>query len=199
MNASLVKQKARTIRAFLRIDVSRANLGGVKMKLSNVLCGFLLILAVAMNAQAQEVSAEQEWQIKAEIKELADNYGYYLDHSMVDEYLSIWSEDAIAVDGDRRWQGHDEMRTRVRAPSSTRLAMHVMGTSHIDIIDANHATGVHYATIYAAALEGPREQSEIISMEGIYLVAKYMDEYLLTEDGWKISYRDIDRVFTSLD
>jgi len=89
------------------------------------------------------------------------------------------------------------LRTRIPDPSSTGLTMHMIGTSHIDIIDESHATGVHYATVYRATLEGPREQSEIIQMDGVYLVAKYMDEYLLTDDGWKISYRDIDRVFTS--
>jgi len=36
-------------------------------------------------------------------------------------------------------------------------------------------------------------------MNGVYLVAKYMDEYILTADGWKISKRDIDRTFTSAD
>jgi hypothetical protein len=146
---------------------------------------------------AAQISSQQELLIKMEIKELADNYGYYRDHFMADEYLTIWAEDAVAVDGDRRWQGHEELRTRIPDPSSTGLTMHMIGTSHIDIIDESHATGVHYATVYRATLEGPREQSEIIQMDGVYLVAKYMDEYLLTDDGWKISYRDIDRVFTS--
>ena len=162
------------------------------------LVGVFFITLFFSSLSAAQISSEQEQLIKMEIKELADNYGYYRDHFMADEYLSIWAEDAVAVDGDRRWQGHDELRTRVPLPgSSNRVTMHVMGTSHIDIIDASHATGVHYATIYGGVSDGPREQSEIIQMDGIYLVAKYMDEYLLTEDGWKISYRDIDRVFTS--
>ena len=155
------------------------------------------ILVAAGSAYAADVSPEQEWQIKAEIKQLADNYGYYRDHFMADEYLTIWAEDAIAIDGDRMWQGHEELRTRIPAPTSTGLTMHVMGTSHIDIIDDSHATGTHYATVYRATLEGSREQNEIMQMNGVYLVAKYMDEYVRTEDGWKISRRDIDRTFTS--
>lgn len=169
------------------------------MKLSRELNWLLVGLTFAVTGvQAADISAEQEWQIKAEIKELADNYGYYLDHSMAEEYLTIWAEDAIAIDGERRWQGHDELRTRVREAGSGRVSMHLMGTSHIDIIDASHATGTHYATVYAGSYDGPsRAQSEVIKMDGIYLVAKYMDEYILTEDGWKISRRDIDRTFTS--
>lgn len=159
---------------------------------------FLFCSLFALNVGAQEISAEDEWRIKAELKELADKYGYYRDQFMVEEYLTIWSEDAVAIDGDRRWQGHDELRTRIPDPNtSTGLTMHVMGTSHIEIIDASHATGVHYATVYRGTVDGPREQNEIIDMGGIYLVAKYMDEYVLTEDGWKISFREIDRTFTS--
>lgn len=158
---------------------------------------FLFCCLFSINIGAQEISPNDEWRIKVEIKQLSDNYGYYRDHFMVDEYLSIWAEDAIAIDGDRMWEGHEELRTRVPAPTSTRLSMHVMSTSHIDIIDESHATGVHYATIYGARLDGPREQNEIIETGGVYLIAKYTDEYVLTDEGWKISRREIDRVFSN--
>ena len=160
-----------------------------------ILSCFLLLSAISSSVLAQ-VSPDQEWQIKAEIKQLADNYGFYRDHFMTEEYLTIWAEDAIAIDGDRMWQGHEELRTRIPDPSTASHIMHVMGTSHIDIIDATNATGVHYATIFRAIPEDrPREQSTILEMDGVYLVAKYMDEYILTDDGWKISKRDIDRTF----
>jgi len=97
------------------------------------------ILFVFGSADAADVGSEQEWQIKAEIKQLADNYGYYRDHFMADEYLTIWAEDAIAIDGDRMWRGHDELRTRIPSPDSGRLSMHVMGTSHVEIIDDSRA------------------------------------------------------------
>ncbi len=156
-----------------------------------------VIFSLGSSAHAQQLDAEQQRQIKVEIKELVDNYGYYRDHFMAEEFANLFAEDGKAIDGEKSWQGRDALRARVDAVSRNRLTMHVMGTSHIEIIDANHARGVHYGTIYAKTLEQGREQSEIISMDGIYLVAKYLDEYILTSEGWKFAVRDIDRVFTS--
>jgi len=64
-----------------------------------------------------------------------------------------------------------------------------MSSIHIVPVDADHATGVSYATIYSAP-------AGATTVEGFAVIGEYHDEFRRTPDGWKIQTRVLKSVFS---
>lgn len=156
----------------------------------------LLILAVA-NVQAADMSAEQEWQIKAEIKQLVDRYAMARDNHDAVAYANVFSPNGTLIINGSPYTGRDVLQSRVEAVDPNTLGMHVMSTSQISVIDESHATGIHYATVYGARYPEGHEEGNTVAVPNFSVMGKYHDKYELTSEGWRIAERRFERVFTA--
>jgi uncharacterized protein (TIGR02246 family) len=154
----------------------------------------LLVVGIA-NVQAAEMSAEQEWMIKAEIKQLVDQYAMSRDNLDAVGYANVFAESGSLIINGQAYTGRDVIQARVEAVNPNRNSMHVMSTSQIQILDENNATGIHYATIYDPAPDESQNQGGMIAVAGFSAQGKYFDKYQLTDEGWKISERRFQPVY----
>lgn len=51
----------------------------------------------------------------------------------------------------------------------------------IEVIDSEHATGVHYATIYGGTKADLHEAGDMVPLANFRVMGKYHDKYVLTD------------------
>jgi uncharacterized protein (TIGR02246 family) len=116
-------------------------------------------------------------------------YAYHRDQFNAEEFSNLFTEDASLTVLSNSWQGRDSIRQRIEQLKNGSSIRHEMSTIYIEVIDARHATGVSYATLYSA----PAGEDTVTSPT---LIGEYRDEFLLTDEGWKIDKRVLTRKFT---
>ncbi|MDG2089196.1 MAG: nuclear transport factor 2 family protein [Arenicellaceae bacterium] len=151
---------------------------------------------LAMNVIATDLSAAEESQIKAEIKELADAYAINRDNNDAVAYANTFAKDGTLILYGNSYSGRETIQTRIDESDSSGVGMHVMSTSVIEVIDSEHATGVHYATIYGGTKADSHEAGDIIPLANFRVMGKYHDKYVLTDEGWKFSERRLEPIFS---
>lgn len=119
---------------------------------------------------------------------LVISYAQYRDNYDAVSFAELFTEDGVLIIGANRWNGRDAIRARIESLDSRTTIRHHMSSIRITRIDEDHATGVSYAVIYSA----PPGSNEI---SGPALIGDYVDQYVRTEDGWKISHRELKSIF----
>ena len=120
---------------------------------------------------------------------LVTDYAYYRDRFDAIGFSNLFTEDASLKVGNGTWEGRSNIRARIEGLDSSGSIRHLMSTIRIQPVDALNATGVSYATIYTAAAGSN-------STEGFAIIGEYHDSFVLTDDGWKISNRELRSVFS---
>ncbi len=89
-----------------------------------------------------------------------------------------------------RMVGHDEILDwmTARQKRSDLRSRHVCSTFLCDVIDEDHATGVVYLTLFRS--EGADDDGPV-GMSGPSLVGEYRDDFVRTQNGWRISDREL--------
>jgi len=115
------------------------------------------------------------------------DYAIYRDHLDADGFANTFSQDGTLVLGSGSAIGRDAIRENITSRPSPGIAhMIVLTTIKITPIDENSATGISYAIV----LNGDRPVAAgdpPIRMNGITSAVEYHTEFVLTDDGWKIS------------
>lgn len=120
---------------------------------------------------------------------LVTDYAYHRDRFDAAAFSNLFTEDASLSVGNQTWVGRREIRARIEGLDSTTSIRHLMSTIRIEPIDERHASGVSYATIYTSA---PGSNS----VEGFAIIGEYHDDFVLTDDGWRIQKRELKSVFS---
>jgi hypothetical protein len=87
-------------------------------------------------------------------------------------------------------RGRDAMKGYLDSKSTKPTAMHVTSNILIEVIDETHAKGRLYYTFY---YDG--EGCDPAPLAGPMAVGRYVDEYVLTDSGWRFSYREPRNIF----
>lgn len=119
---------------------------------------------------------------------LVISYAQHRDNYDAESFANLFTEDGVLIIGNNRWEGRDAIRARIEALDSRTTIRHHMSSIRITQIDDNHASGVSYAVIYSS----PPGSNEI---SGPALIGDYVDQYVRTEAGWKISHRELKSIF----
>ena len=120
---------------------------------------------------------------------LVTDYAYHRDRFDAAEFSNLFTEDASLSVGSQTWEGRSNIRARIEGLDKSGSIRHLMSTIRIEPIDELHASGVSYATIYTSAAGSN-------STEGFAIIGEYHDNFVLTDDGWKISKRELKSVFS---
>lgn len=166
------------------------------MKLVRDLSWVILGLFVGLSsAQSADVSELDEWMIKAEIKQLVDTYAMARDNIDAVAYANTFTEGGTLIINGQPNTGRAVLQARVESANQESIAMHMMATSQITVIDENNATGIHYATVYGAVPGDDHAEGDPIDVAGFSTQGKYFDKYERTDEGWRISERRFERVY----
>lgn len=160
--------------------------------MSWVIPGLLFALS---GAQAADLSEQDEWMIKAEIKQLVDRYAMSRDNLDAVAYSNTFTENGTLIIGGQPYSGRDVLQARVEGANQESIGMHMMSTSEITVIDENNATGIHYATVYGAIPGEGHPEGDPIEVAGFATQGKYSDRYERTDEGWRIAERTFERIY----
>jgi opacity protein-like surface antigen len=146
---------------------------------------FLFVVALSIGLIPASYAAD----VYRECTNLVTDYAYFRDRFDAAEFSDLFTEDASLSVGSQTWVGRDNIRGRIEGLDKSGSIRHLMSTIRIEPIDELHASGVSYATIYTSAAGSN-------STEGFAVIGEYHDSFLLTDDGWKISKRELKSVFS---
>ena len=120
---------------------------------------------------------------------LVTDYAYHRDRYDAQQFSALFTENAKLTVGNQTWEGREDIRKRIEGLDSSSPIRHLMSTIRIVPIDELHASGVSYATIYTSAAGSS-------STEGFAIIGEYHDDFVRTEEGWKIQQRVLHPVFS---
>ncbi len=123
--------------------------------------------------------------------ELVLDYALLRDQGDVEGYTALFSETASLTLRGKTITGTTAIRQRIGEARNGPMTRHLMSTIRITPIDANRATGISYATIYAAA----RPDSGPAVVPGFTVIGNYVDEFVRTAQGWRIQSRVLEEAF----
>jgi uncharacterized protein (TIGR02246 family) len=139
-----------------------------------------LLLAILLFALIPVSYAEED--VYRACTNLVYAYAYNRDNFNADAFADLFTADASLTVVGTTWVGKDDIRQRIEGLKNGSTIRHEMSTILITPIDADHARGVSYATIWSA----PAGET---SVSGFALMGEYHDDFVRTAEGWKIAKR----------
>ena len=133
----------------------------------------------------------EEILIERDCERLVTAYCHYVDHGSAERIAELFSEDGVWTSAEVTMDGREAIQKAmaVREANAARMSRHVCNNFMLNIIDADHAEGTVYLTLYR--YDG-KEGRALSPLEGPVMVGEYRDQFVRTEDGWRISRREIE-------
>lgn len=128
------------------------------------------------------------------IEDLNSDFCYFLDRNNIEQLVELFTPNASYSHGPRVSNGKDEIREIFigRTDDRVRTSRHMQTGLRITLQSPTEAKGRSVCLTFAA------DDSPPICPATPFLVADFIDEYLLCDDGkWRIHKRHIERVFTA--
>jgi hypothetical protein len=117
-------------------------------------------------------------------------------HALVDagDYppiVALFAADAWWFHRTGVFEGHGQIRRYVEAKSAWPVIRHVLSNILIEVVDADHAAGTAYVTVYYGEPidEGPPPLAAPV------LGVQYDDHFVRSADGWRFASRQTRQVF----
>lgn len=108
----------------------------------------LLVAALLFTASTSSFAASDD--VYWACSNLVTDYAIHRDQFNAKEFANLFTEDASLTVVSQTWVGRAEIEQRIEGLKTGSTIRHEMSTIRIVPIDADHATGVSYATIYSA-------------------------------------------------
>ena len=135
--------------------------------------------------------------IERECERVSIAYARHVDFRNYDAFVDLFAEDC-RLDVGGLVEGREAIRAWLaRRPENLR-SRHVFTNISIEVIDADHASGVTYVTLYRHVGDealAPRA----IELVGAAAVGHYEDEFVRTVDGWRFASRTAHLAFIRAD
>jgi uncharacterized protein (TIGR02246 family) len=129
--------------------------------------------------------------IERECERLVTAYCHYVDHGEAERIAELFSEDGVWTSAEATMDGREAIRKAMAARQANlaRMSRHVCNNFLLEIIDADHAEGTVYLTLYR---HDGKEGRALSPLEGPAMVGEYRDRFVRTEEGWRIAHREIE-------
>ncbi|HEX9888213.1 MAG TPA: nuclear transport factor 2 family protein [Nitriliruptorales bacterium] len=116
-------------------------------------------------------------------------YTHLVDGGEAAAVADLFAPDGVWSFGDERCEGREAIRSAfARRQASDRTSRHVCTNLRVDVVDADHASGVVYVTLYRFDGPGPASPDPV-------MVGDYRDRFVRTADGWRFDQRHATAVF----
>ena len=167
------------------------------MKVYSTLGVGLVFLLMSAFIHAADLTETETVKIKADIKQLVDNYAITRDSWDAKGHANLFTEQAKLIMNGAVTQGREAIQKRIEGLNHNGRSLHMMASSQITIIDKNTATGIQYVVVYTNTPEQLVKEEESIAVKGPSRMGKYFDKYERTPEGWKFAERRLQTVFTT--
>lgn len=163
---------------------------------SRALVAAAALLGLCLSAStlaATRERAHSEAEIKQACQQLVLDYASFRDQRRGEDFANLFTVDGeLALNGDT-FVGRKALASRLSGDSRQR-SRHLMTNIRVTIEDANHAHGISYALIFIAneAAEVTAGPAAVVNFTAM---GEYHDEFIRTEQGWRIATRRFVPVF----
>ena len=152
-------------------------------------------LLTASSLSVAQLDAAHSSTIAIACERLLADYAIYRDHLDADGFANTFAEDGELILGSGSYRGRAAIRENITSRPTPGVA-HMIHLASVKItpVDEKTATGIAYAIV----LNGDRPVNPgdaPIQMQGITSAVEYHTEFVLTNDGWKISRLELKSVF----
>lgn len=161
------------------------------MRLTPVIAALFVVLPLSAHAARSGVSTPDSLIAEHDCETLSADYATALDTHDTKGLAALFTEDGVwAVPN-----GHQTGRTAIAAFAETRKknpynSRHVTTNIRINVIDATHASGTAYLTIFHV---DPKKGAKQDALEPA-LIGSFKDEFVRTAEGWRFKSRTLDSI-----
>jgi uncharacterized protein (TIGR02246 family) len=128
--------------------------------------------------------------IERECERLVQRYCHYVDHGEASRIAELFADDGVWTSPQNTMSGRDEIHAGFlrRERNAARRSRHVCTNLLIDVKDKDNAAGCVYLTLYR---HDDTDEAKVRPSEVPTIVGEYRDSFVRTDDGWRISRREI--------
>lgn len=139
---------------------------------------------------APDLQEAQVVQIQAACAMLVARYCHCADQREHRAFSEVFAPDGEWIRPGMHMRGRDEIFgfMEARPPALTR---HVCGSIHVEVIDADHARGLNYTTVYRAQDHAGSGSARLHAQ----MVVDYRDDFVRLQGRWYIQRRHTTVVF----
>jgi hypothetical protein len=132
--------------------------------------------------------------IREDCQALSIAYAQAIDFRDYDDFVALFAVDGV-LDLGRPMQGRNEIATSVSQRPDALRSRHVISNIFIDVIDADHARGISYLTLYRHLSTDANPPSQPIDSAGPAAIGHYQDQFTRFEEGWRFQSRTLHVAF----
>ena len=132
-------------------------------------------------------------EIQFDCRELSIAYARTLDFCDYDAFANLFTDDAVLSAGPLI-EGREAIRNWLAKRPDELRSRHVLTNIFIDPVDADHARGISYLSLYRHLGEESRAPDPV-TFDGPVAIGHYDDRFLRTDAGWRFERRTLQLAF----
>jgi len=128
--------------------------------------------------------------IEAACARLVVSYTHLVDGGRAADIADLFAENGVWSSPQQRMKGRAALRAGFasRQAQTERTSRHVCTNLLVDVVDADHATGLVYLSLY-------RHDGDDVGPAVPALIGDYRDTFVRTPDGWRFDERHLTVAF----
>ena len=127
--------------------------------------------------------------IRQECERLVALYCVLYDKGDFDAFAELWAEDGVWGSSAAPLSGKAAIKANLATRSKANIIRHVSTNCVVDVVDADHAEGISYFTLYRGAPGEGGAPGKLVQPDG---VGRYFDRFVRTADGWRFAERQVE-------
>lgn len=143
-----------------------------------------------MNTTLSEI---QITSIQTACSMLVARYGQLADQREHRAFAALFAPDGEWIRPGMQMRGRDAIFHFMESRPPQAMTRHVAGGIHIEVIDADHARGLSYTTVYRERAFQGRFPVPLVQAE---MVVDYCDDYVRIDGRWHIAKRHTTVIFS---
>lgn len=137
---------------------------------------------------------EDKLRCERECTRLCNDFAWTVDQRDYDAFVELFAEDGAFERAGQRSVGHAAIRQFLDARPADRITRHIVSNIRVDLTGPATAAGTCSALMYQATHESAAAPTQPLHVSAP-VVVDYVDDYLLTNRGWKFACRRTALVF----
>ena len=129
--------------------------------------------------------------IERSCKKLSIAYAKHADFRDYNTFVDLFTEDGVLEIYGQEIKGRAALLATMSSRPENRRSLHLLTNIWIDVLDADHAVGGAYLTVFSVDFDGDGPAP----LQGARMVGNYEDEFVRGTEGWRIARRKLTAVF----
>ena len=147
----------------------------------------VLGLCISPTASAADAQARAEAAIRNACQQLILDYASLRDQRRGDHFANLFTVDGVLTVNGETFVGRQALAARF-AQASNQRSRHMMSNIRVAVEDAERASAVSYALIFVGEQRSSKDTGPV-AVAGFTAMGEYHDEFVLTDEGWRIAVR----------